>query len=431
VKVLIPLLGIGCGSPRLPVGADGHPAALYLPMRTTNKLDLLFVADRSVSMEEERRALGEWAFRGILDPLTAAGAALDLHVAVTSSDAMVIPSVNDCEAATGGAFHGGSPETCQPTTAAFLADAADGSGGRQSNFTGTLSDAFGCLVQLPGNGCGFEAPLEAMRRALDGSIARNDGFLRADALLGVVFLSDEDDCSAGDPALFAPDESELGPLNSFRCFEQGSHCAEDDLRSPGVKRDCRARADSPYLIPPRAYVDFLRQLKPEPDMVFAAGILGDSDRVEVAHTATGTPQLQWSCATAAGHATPALRLDDFLAAFPDRSEHASVCDDTAAAMHRISARIRDVMQRRPCLHGSLADIDALQEGVQPACHVTWLRDNRRSAVPPCADDRTTQFCHELATDRDTCPDTETGLTVALRGLLPEVGQLAVECQRGR
>jgi L-ascorbate metabolism protein UlaG (beta-lactamase superfamily) len=55
-------------------------------------------------------------------------------------------------------------------------------------------------------GCGFEQHLEASYQALHDVLpndARNHSFLRSDALLAIVFVADEDDCSApGDTDLF-------------------------------------------------------------------------------------------------------------------------------------------------------------------------------------------------------------------------------------
>jgi hypothetical protein len=71
----------------------------------------------------------------------------------------------------------------------------------------TMGQDFACIATLGTGGCGFEQPLAASERALVLQArpgGPNDGFLRADAMLGIVFLSDENDCSAADPALFDP-----------------------------------------------------------------------------------------------------------------------------------------------------------------------------------------------------------------------------------
>ena len=67
------------------------------------------------------------------------------------------------------------------------------------NYTGQLEDVFTCIAAVGDSGCGFEQPLASVVRALgaDGRPAppENQGFLRPDALLFIVLLTDEDDCS--------------------------------------------------------------------------------------------------------------------------------------------------------------------------------------------------------------------------------------------
>ena len=68
------------------------------------------------------------------------------------------------------------------------------------NYTGNIADVFTCIAALGESGCGFEHQLAAVARALgaDGqpAPAENQGFLRADAFLFIVIVTNEDDCSA-------------------------------------------------------------------------------------------------------------------------------------------------------------------------------------------------------------------------------------------
>ncbi len=59
------------------------------------------------------------------------------------------------------------------------------------------------VAQIGATGCGFEAPLEAMKRSLDGSRIENTGFIRDGAFLAVVFLTDEDDASVKDSSVYS------------------------------------------------------------------------------------------------------------------------------------------------------------------------------------------------------------------------------------
>src|SRR5690606_24408569 len=60
-----------------------------------------------------------------------------------------------------------------------------------------LTDAFSCVASVGAEGPGLEMPLEAARLAIGPRVAdgSNDGFLRDDALLAVIVLTDENDCS--------------------------------------------------------------------------------------------------------------------------------------------------------------------------------------------------------------------------------------------
>jgi hypothetical protein len=91
----------------------------------------------------------------------------------------------------------------------------------------SLSDAFTCISSMGQNGCGFEHTLEAAYQALsDTTILENQGFLRPDAVLAVVFDTDEDDCSAPPTSnLFSiAMTSVYGPVASYRCTNYGIAC---------------------------------------------------------------------------------------------------------------------------------------------------------------------------------------------------------------
>src|SRR5205814_6970206 len=97
--------------------------------------------------------------------------------------------------------------------------------------------------------CGFEHQIASPARALGanlggwkgGSPMENNGFLRDEAFLAVILLTDEDDCSAPvDSDLFDTKQNSLsdpyGPLASFRCNEFGHLC--------GGSRPPRSKADN-------------------------------------------------------------------------------------------------------------------------------------------------------------------------------------------
>ena len=72
------------------------------------------------------------------------------------------------------------------------------------NYNGDITDAFTCIAALGDQGCGFEGQLKSPRWALDplNSPPGNEGFLRPEAFLAVILITNEDDCSV-------PDDSDL------------------------------------------------------------------------------------------------------------------------------------------------------------------------------------------------------------------------------
>ena len=110
-------------------------------------------------------------------------------------------SIAGCDATGGknGIFQYAARGSCTTTGldpgATFISD-VDG----VKNYTGNREDVFGCIAALGESGCGFEHPFASITRALgaDGSPApaENQGFLRPEAFLFIVIVTDEDDCSA-------------------------------------------------------------------------------------------------------------------------------------------------------------------------------------------------------------------------------------------
>ena len=142
------------------------------------------------------------------------------------------------------------------------------------------------MAQLGTDGCGFEQHLESMRRGLENG--KGNGFLRDDAFLAVIFIQDEDDCSASDGEIFNPDQdlndrgSTLGELSSFRCFEFGTTCEPADERTTGPRDNCTPADDSPYIAPVSDYVSYLQGIKEDPTDVIVAAITGPTGPVNVA-----------------------------------------------------------------------------------------------------------------------------------------------------
>jgi len=96
----------------------------------------------------------------------------------------------------------------------------------------SMTQIFQDLINGPQSSCGWEQPLEAMMLALTQDHPENFNFRRPDAHLVVLFLTDEDDCSAATPDLFNPGAENLGEYGPMRCIQWGLRCYEDWTLDP-------------------------------------------------------------------------------------------------------------------------------------------------------------------------------------------------------
>ena len=349
-------------------------------------LDILFVIDDSRSMEREQDEIVE-NFHRMIEVLEGLPTGLpNIHLGVISTDvgageSCAVPDVGpgvlrDAPMITG----------CAPPDDRWISDVADGAGGRVRNYGGDLSETFACIASLGIDGCGFEQPLEAMRAAIDPATLENSGFLREGALLAVVFLTDEDDCSAFDANLFDTGTETLGPLENFRCFQHGIDCEGIDPTVLGTRENCVPRDDSPYLTPVGDYVEALKAVS---NRVVVAGIMGDASPITVGTNERGHTDVLRSCEIGTADpqgAFPPTRTDAFLAQFEDRVR-TRICDaDLSPAIAAITEEIVENFYGS-CLEGTLADASDA-DGLQADCSVTEIQnpgaaDEERAIVPQC------------------------------------------------
>ncbi len=323
-------------------------------------VDVLFMVDNSGSMEQEQINLAQ-NFPVLIEKIEAAQ--MDYRVGVISSDLGAgdygHPS---CEVSGGDA---GALETtprisgCQPPTDPWI-QKVDG----KTNVPGDdVSAAFACIAKLGIGGCGFESQLEAVYQALE----TNPGFLRAAAALVVVYITDEDDCSAVDPTLFDPANQEidgpLGPLTSFRCFEHGIVCDEEG-RELGVRNNCEP--GGAYLHPVSRYINQLKALKPG-GQVLVSAIAGSVEPVEVGLDGNN-PTLKPSCKTANGFAVPGIRLNELVSAFGDRGLYTSICEGNfEPAMSKLADLVSTKASLSWCLNIDAVDTNPLTPAVDADC----------------------------------------------------------------
>jgi hypothetical protein len=364
----------------------------------TVEIDLLFVIDNSGSTKEKQTVFAA-NFPRFIEALEAFDEGLpNLHIGVVSTtvdlgvggiEGCPHPAPND-----DGLLHNRPSGACAPPDGRFIVDVADAAepDGRRQNYTDELDKTLSCIAQIGSTGCGFESPLEAMKRALDGTRPENAGFLRKNAFLVVVFLVDEDDASIGDPAFFGAAQTSdfrAQPLLAYRCDQPISPTG------PGSYTGCRPRTDS-FLTDPARYYELLSTLKP-PGRTIVALIGGDPrPDVEVGPlTINGQQQalaLLPSCsATIDGKPAigrPAIRLADFTSRFGDSGLFRSICQpDYSQTLADIGALIDTKVS--PCLEGQLAtdDVAPDEPGLQLECNVSDVvlePEEREALIPPCA-----------------------------------------------
>ena len=400
----------------------GNVVKLTIPVKLNRNIDILFVIDDSGSMGEEQASLARNfpAFINVLN--TIPGGLPDVHIGVVSSNVGTGGvNIGGCSSATLPEGDDGNLQTngCAGVTAAYLEDVAQPDGSRARNYGGALADVFTCMAQLGTTGCGFEAHLESAFRAL--SPGRNPGFLRPDAYLAIVFVADEDDCSAlpggalfGDP--MATVASPLGPRTSFRCWEFGVECDDEpNPRAFGTYTGCRPRAASPYLQGVQRYVDYVKSLKDSPRKIVVAGIIGnvdaDATSIVIADPDDVTrPMLAPSCTSAVGVAAPAHRLQAFLDGFGDYATSTTICDDNLTDALTQIAEMLKITLGVPCLDAHLADRNPSLPGVQPECSVTDVLhpdDDRRTEaiIPACDTTGGATPCWRFVSAPEACPTT--------------------------
>jgi hypothetical protein len=347
------------------IGFDAGPDAMFRP---TRDVDILFMIDNTSDVLVQHKLLSNFpTFTTAVSSIV--GGLPNLHIALVTSDLGAGDgSISGCDAEGGdaGRFQYTARGTCTATNldpgATFISH-VDGA----KNYTGDLADVFTCIASVGNSGCGFEQPLAAVARALgaDGRPmpAENQGFLRQDALLFIVMVTDEDDCSVPTgSALFDTTSnrtlaSQLGPVLGFRCNEFGHLCngvKPPRLAPTGSVNDvvtldgCVSAEGAGMLTPLATLRAQIRSLKPFPDQqILVAAIAAPSAPYTIewrnpSAADTGPwPAIDHSCTALDGSfAAPAVRINEFASGFGGNGQTSNVCaDNFAPILSSLAAQI--------------------------------------------------------------------------------------------
>jgi hypothetical protein len=447
---------------------------------TVNKdVDVLFVIDNSGSMGEEQALLSA-QFSKFLGVLEADDVKANYRIGVTTTDngspycGQTSPEagklqMSSCAGRTGEFVFNGVPpkdataEACTdlcgfdeiktiPTATEFdpeekprpWLESIEG----KSNLaevggqTPTTVEAFQCFGPQGIAGCGFESHLESMYKAFLRAQKEQEtqyGFLRSNAILSIVIVTDEVDCSYnndwqeifddesnGGKRTFWSDPDAATPSSAL-CWNAGVVCTG----GPGLYDECHSSnkdvdgnvdvADSKAVLHPVGrYVDFVQQIEDQkqeitPDQeVLVALINGvpigyDEGTAEITYSdaVNDAEQLDFgigagcenNATTPPSTARPPVREREFAEEFQvgteesDRNLYSICADDFSPALQDIANAIRD--QLKPaCMPACVADSNPVSVGVQPSCTLVQSVPKPggggadESTIPPCKADGT-------------------------------------------
>jgi hypothetical protein len=446
----VPLAWLACTShpltqpaPQLYMNTD-----VYITVAPRRQIDLVFMIDNSPSMapkQEKLKAQFPKLISALKDPRD--GSLPDLRIAIIDSDL-----------GTGKAYPNGAcgPKTLADATVSAFGDlgrfqmvGAAGCGvtsrdalwleyklGQPVNYAGDIENVFACLAGNLGTaGCGEEHQLQAFEFALASKGIGNDNqqkFLRPNADLVLVIVSDEDDCSsAGNDSMFGDKPELRGESASLRCATRAHACGGENLTNspPGYPTSapfsapfatCAARIDDcpnltdgtgntdtaqPTACSPlksvKRLADEIKALKEDPGQILVVGIFGwptyedmaqaeyridlipNPNSADAAHSKIydywpvcydpdhmpADPN-SYDPAAAGWGATGGLRLSAFIDEFSPNGLKFSICErDFSDAMSILGGGCS--LRRDFCIDYKLVDTDPVTPGVQADCRVVY------------------------------------------------------------
>ena len=451
-----------CGCPRPPLPAktqpqpDAGPKRPTLYFATNRNVDLLFLIDDSSSMRLSQDNLRR-NFPVLMQQLeNLPGGLPNIHVAVVSSDMGAGDgSLGGCDSAGGknGIFQYTARGTCAATGLAPGATYISNIAG-SANYSGTLADVFTCIAALGESGCGFEHQFAAITRALgiDGRPvpAENQGFLRPDALLAIVLITNEDDCSAvaGAPVFDTRSntniEAQLGPPANFRCNEFGHLCdgnpptrraPNHDVNASVSYHNCTSRDSPRFLLPVIDIANRIKSLKGDDGQIMVAAIAGPQEPYVVRWKAPSTgdtscgaascpwPQIAHSCVAADGSfADPAVRISELVGHFGATGRLQSICDDNfAPALGNIADTIVRYVNA-PCIQGRIAKRPGT---TRDDC--TVVDSDTGNPVSSCDETGGAGECWRVVTGGTSCSGVSVVVQGDPQGTDDPPGNLTVQC----
>jgi hypothetical protein len=448
-SIALPTLFACIEHPLKPVEYDKSQVDDNQIQLTVNKnVDILFVLDNSGSMGEEQAKLAA-NFGAFIETLEKEGVEANYRIGITTTDngnpwcgAATTPEagslvLSSCRGRLEHfTFTGTNPPTivddiactniCQyekaelddqmiPTTTDLdpnpkvrpWLESLEGAKNVPENIS--TVEAFQCFGPQGIDGCGFESHLESMYKGLQRTKNQNEssyGFLRDAAILAVVIVTDEVDCSynndwkeifeASGNKVFWSDPDAQYPTSAV-CWNAGVKCTG----GPGTYDACQSinydtngvetsDSDKAVLHPLSRYNDLLqgfenskKMLNPDQEVIVA--VLGgvpdgySSGMQDITYADSADPVFQGDFGIGPGcadlsdpdnpqTALPPVRMKEWAENFGDRNLYSICDDDYTPALQAIADRIAS--QIKPaCYKDCVKDTDPATAGLQPDCFV--------------------------------------------------------------
>lgn len=493
---------VGCNDHPLKPICYGHwsETTTQVSLDSRRKVDILFVIDDSGSMGEEQGALAA-NFSALVEQLESLEVGADYRIGITTTDnpscdhddtelgalkmRTCLSHIGDFVSPTGDDRR---DEACRSQCPAELEGLApvptalqDGGplaprpwlerNDISSNVPEgvTTAQALACWGPQGLMGCGYEAPLEAVLAAFAHSEDDDDpaaGFLRDDALLQVVIVTDEVDCSIapGGEAAFDPDGSRTlwGNFPGDRapsavCWRAGMACQTlPDGRTECVPADIDSEGrpttpDDAVLFPVSRYIEALQELDAR-----KRAHMGTDDAQVLLSVIAGVPQ-GWDgapldygpgddqdfydnfgvgagCRSDMGEAVPAARILSVAGELGEANVF-SICDgDYRPALQAIGGRLVEQLSRPTCIEPGR---ELIGDDQIDGCWVERRVGDTVLPVPSC--DRTADgwalgagqtLCSYLVTDELNPRCIDEGSDIEQRYLYQEgveFGEVVVTC----
>jgi hypothetical protein len=298
----------------------------------------------------------------------------------------------------------------------------------------TTTQALQCFGPQGINGCGFESHLESMWKSL--RLARmsgqnQSGFLRDNAILSIVFVTDEADCSfnrelqntvfgeegVGNQVFWSLPDVQQSPTSAV-CWNAGVSCdfSLESNQCTSINLDVDGNEtnddDAAALYPLSKYTTFVEDIEadkkirnPGQEVIVSAiaGVPENYPEIQQLSYAEGPDAtnpdsfqakfgIGQGCSSQVAEAVPPVRLREFAETFlvgDDDNNLFSVCStDYGPALESIAESIRDQLQPA-CMPECVADND-IEEGLQPLCTLTQTSNDGSGTVednvPECGAD---------------------------------------------